>query len=212
MLTPRRRERVAEVASRRQLGQVVLQDVHDPHNIGAVMRTCDAFGFQRMSIIFEKQKPFNARRLAGTSTAAHKWLDIDTFFSTDDCMDSLHEEGHEIIATVTSGRAESIFDMEVTTPKIALLVGNEHSGLDDRAIELADRHVTIPMVGMVQSLNLSVTTAILLHEVARQRRGRPDIDYALPSEERARLTNDFLKRAENKKVKESRRRRVKDEE
>lgn len=198
---------MVDVVNRRQLGQVVLQDVHDPHNVGAVMRSCEAFGIQDLSIIFENQKPFNARRLGATSTAAHKWLNVTPYHSTAECLAALRTGGYEIVAAVASERAESIYEAEFTAPKIALLIGNEKDGLDEAAVEAADRHITIPMRGMVRSFNLSVATAILLYELTRQRQSHAGVDYRLPIEQRARLEKEFLARAENKHIRALQRKR-----
>lgn len=203
MLTPERAERVRSVAEARQYGQVVLQDVHDPHNIGAVMRTCEAFGLQRMSIIFEAQRPFNPKRV-GTeqSTAANKWLDFDIFHSTAECLAALRSTGHTIVALVPSERAECLYEADLSDPRLALLIGNEHDGLTSEAMKLADQHVTIPMIGMVRSFNLSVSAGITLGEVMRQRRSvDPNgLRYRLPTEERAALHAAFFERAHDPKI------------
>ena len=197
MVTEARRRRVHQVVSNRQQGVVVLEDIHDPHNAAASFRSCEAFGFQRVCLIFEQEEPFNPRKEGkATSASANKWLDFCIYGSTEACLNDLKGEGYELIATVVDPQAESIFEARFETPKIALLFGNEHRGLSPKAVEMADRRVTIPMVGMVRSLNLSVTVALFLYEVTRQRRVLGMERYLLPPEERERLVQDFLQRAE----------------
>ena len=171
MPTPERMQRYREVAEGRQQGVVVLEDIHDPHNAEAVFRSCDAFGFQRVCLIFDEEEPFDPRRVGKlSSSSANKWLDFEVYTSARECLDTLHGEGFEVVATVAAGRAEELFAAELTAPRIALLLGNENRGLSPQAVRLADRRITIPMAGMVRSLNLSVTAAIALYELTRQRR------------------------------------------
>ena len=196
MVTEARRQRVHQVVSNRQQGVVVLEDVYDPHNAAASFRSVEAFGFQRVCLIFEQEEPFNPRREGkSTSASANKWLDFCIYDSTERCLLDLKEEGYELIATVVDPGAESIYEARFENPKIALLFGNEHRGLSPKAVEMADRRVTIPMVGMVRSLNLSVTVALFLYEVTRQRQLRGMERYRLSVSEQERLIRDFLERA-----------------
>ena len=167
---------------------MVLEDIHDPHNAEAVFRSCDAFGFQRVCLIFDKEKGFDPRRVGKlTSSSANKWLEFSAYPSARACIEELQADGHEVVATVADPRAEDIFEAPLTTPRIALMLGNEHSGLSDEAIALADRRVTIPMAGMVQSLNLSVAAALVLYEVTRQRLAAGIAPYRLPPAEQMAL-------------------------
>jgi len=171
MLTRKRSEKLRSVASNRQSGLVVvLEDIHDPHNAAAVLRTCDAFGVQDVYFIFEQEEPFNPRRVGkATSSSANKWLTFTISNSTRRTLQKLQKQGYEIIATVADTNAKDIFATKLTSKKVAVLIGNEHRGLSSTAVELSDTLVTIPMLGMVQSLNLSVTAAILMFEITRQR-------------------------------------------
>lgn len=171
MPTHERIRRLRSVAANRQSGFiVVLEDIHDPHNAAAVLRTCDAFGVQNVYFIFEQGEPFNPRRVGkATSSSANKWLTFTVSNSTKKTLQSLKKQGYEIVATVANAKAKNIFSAKLTSKKIAVLIGNEHRGLSDQAIALADTLLTIPMLGMVQSLNLSVTAAILTFEITRQR-------------------------------------------
>ena len=188
MPTPERVQRYREVAEGRQQGVVVLEDIHDPHNAEAVFRSCDAFGFQRVCLIFDQEEPFDPRRVGKlSSSSANKWLDFEVYPSAKACLDALHGEGYEVAATVAGGDAEEVYAAELTAPRIAVMLGNENRGLSPEAVALADRRLTIPMAGMVRSLNLSVTAAIVLFEVTRQRRRAGFEPYRLAPDEREAL-------------------------
>ena len=195
MPTPERMRRYQEVAEGRQQGVVVLEDIHDPHNAEAVFRTCDAFGFQRVCLIFDQEAPFDPRRVGKlSSSSANKWLDFDVYGTARECLAELHRDGYEVVATVAAGEAEELFGAVLTAPRIALMLGNEQRGLSEEAVALADRQVTIPMTGMVRSLNLSVTAAIALFEVTRQRQEAGIEGYLLPPEEREALRERLTER------------------
>ena len=177
--TDERARRVWEVVGNRQDAVVVLEDVHDPHNAQAVFRSCDAMGVHFIKLVFVKQRPYDPLRLGKASSAtAHKWLDFQTYLSTRECVADLKADGYEVVATVLQDDSESLFEVDLTAPKIAIMIGNEHRGLSDTAVELADRKLMVPMQGMVQSLNLSVTTALCLFEMTRQRTAQ-GTDYSL---------------------------------
>ncbi|MCA8959292.1 MAG: RNA methyltransferase [Planctomycetes bacterium] len=210
MLTPQRRARIDQVVEARQRGCVVLEDVYDPGNIAAVMRTCEAFGFQNVALVFDRQVPFDPRKFgADISTAANKWLDFEVHRSSEECLDRLEATGHEVIATIPGEDADSIFEVDLTCELPAVWIGNEHTGLSEPALARARRRVSVPLVGMVQSLNLSVTAGILLYEITRQRAARGMDAYRLATEERSRLSRDFLQRAEDPRVVRARRTRSK---
>lgn len=196
MVTERRRAKIADVVSRRQRGVVVFEDVADPHNAAAVLRTSEALGFQTVCYIFETNEPFDPRAIGKDSSgAANKWLDFSIYHSTEACLQDLKADGYELIATVADRGAESLVDADLSGSDIALLFGNEHRGLSQQAVELADRRVTIPLRGMTRSLNLSVAAAICLYEITRQRQ-QHDLDaFRLSHAEREALRASFLDRA-----------------
>ncbi len=196
MPTPARERLFREVAERRQRGAVVLEDIHDPHNAAAVFRTCDALGFQRVCLVFEREEPFDPRGTGKlSSSATNKWLDFDVHDSIAGCLADLRRDGCEIIATVAGGGAEGLFDADLTAPRLAVLLGNEQRGLSEEALALADRRLTIPMAGMVRSLNLSVAAALVLYEVTRQRRAAGMERYRLPATERDALARRLADRS-----------------
>lgn len=172
---------------------VVLEDIHDPHNAAAVFRTCDALGIQNVYLIFEEEKSFNPRRVGKVSSAsANKWLDFYTYHSTAGCLKDLKKKGYQIFATALAPGAQSIFKTDFKNQKVALLLGNEHRGLSAQALELADKKIILPMRGMVQSLNLSVTAAIFLYEAVRQRQSQSN--RFLSKKESQKLLKDFIRR------------------
>lgn len=170
MITKNRLLKIKSVAAGRQQGIVVLEDIHDPHNAAAVLRTADAFGIQRVCFIFDKGEKFNPKKIGkATSSSANKWLDFEIYNSAKECFSKLKRQGYTIVGTVLDAKAKSIFKTKFNQSKIALVFGNEHAGLSSEAIKLSDAHIYIPMQGFVQSLNLSVTAAICMYEVFRQR-------------------------------------------
>lgn len=193
MVTEARRRKVERVASQRQEGVVVLEDIVDPHNAAAVLRSCDAFGIQRICYVFEQVEPYEPKRIGkGTSASANKWLDLTVHRSLEACLRELKDGGYSLLATVVDEGAESLLESEIQESRVALLLGNEHRGLSPKAVELADRKLTIPMAGMVESLNLSVTAGIFLFELARQRHRRGVGRYLMPRGERERLKRSLL--------------------
>jgi len=166
-----------EVIEERQEGILVLEDIHDPHNAAAVWRSADAFGWQKVWLIFDKEKSFNPKKVGkASSSSANKWLDFRIFKSTTECFEELHKLGYRTLATVLDKGARDISLADLRSQvKIAIVLGNEHRGLSETATKMADEKVYIPMKGMVQSLNLSVTAAIMLYEVERQRHNPPTL-------------------------------------
>lgn len=193
--TERRIERVRRTVGLRHQAVVVLEDIHDPHNAEAVFRTCDAMGIQHIHIVFDREKPFDPLGMGRSSAStAQKWLDFTIHTSTADCLAGLQADGYQVVATVLAPDSESLYSIDLTAPRVALLLGNEHRGLSAEAVELSDRKLMIPMLGMVQSLNLSVTAALCMSELRRQRALKGMDGYLLDSSEQDNLTERLLKR------------------
>ncbi len=195
IISEKRWEKIRQVASSRQKDfVVVLEDVFDPHNAAAILRTCDGFGVQKVFFIFDAVKPYNPKKVGkASSSSANKWLDFEIFKSTKKCLNKLKRNGYEIMATILDEEAESIFKTNFKNKKIALLVGNEHRGLSQKAIEMADKKLYIPMKGMVQSFNVSVTMAIFIYEITRQRTKKIK-NYIVDKKEKKKIINDFIRR------------------
>jgi tRNA (guanosine-2'-O-)-methyltransferase len=180
-----REEKIERVIDNRQEGIIVLEDVHDPHNIGAVCRSAEGLGFQKVWLIFEQEKVFNPKRVGKeSSSSANKWLDFEVFKSTEEAINKLKAEGYEIWATTIGLSAKNLWKTKIRSKKIALIFGNEHRGLSKTAQSLADHQLTIPMKGMVQSFNISVTAGLVLGEVSRQRQNDSKTDWKVGTEER----------------------------
>jgi tRNA (guanosine-2'-O-)-methyltransferase len=146
---------------------VVLENINDTHNLSAVLRSCDAVGILQVCLVYYGDQEFPM--IANSSSAsAGKWIDIRRFYSIEDCFAALRAEGKKIYTTHMATDAVSLYDLNLVEP-VALVFGNEHSGVSDKAVELADNNFLIPQVGMIQSLNISVACAVSLYEAFRQR-------------------------------------------
>jgi len=168
-----RENKILSILEKRQEGIIVLEDVHDPHNVQAVVRTAEGLGFGKIGLIFEKEEYFNPKRIGKkTSSSANKWVDYEIFRSSKEAFKKLREEGYEIVVSVLDKEAKSIYKEKFLNKKIALVMGNEHRGVSETAIKMADRKIYIPMEGMVQSFNISVAAGIMMYEVSRQRKER----------------------------------------
>lgn len=167
MPTEERTEKVERVLSLRQSDlHVVLEEVTNTHNASAVVRTCDAAGVLYIDVISADRKPFPVNK--AISTRAEKWLHFKHFSSTRTCLKQLKKQGFKIAATQLGDKSLPYTDLDYTQP-MALVFGNESGGISDQALELSDYVIKIPMFGMAQSLNLSVSVGIILYEAIRQR-------------------------------------------
>jgi tRNA (guanosine-2'-O-)-methyltransferase len=163
-----RQEKIRQLKENRKKAIVILEDIHDPHNAAAVWRSCDAFGIGTVYLIFDKEEEFDPKEIGKvSSSSANKWIDFKIFHSTKDCLDQVKKEGFKTYATILDKEAKSIYETKFVE-KAAIMLGNEHAGLSETAIKMADYKIYIPMVGMVQSLNLSVTAGICVFEYGRQ--------------------------------------------
>lgn len=160
--------KIESVLKKRQFSlTVVAENIYDPHNFSAMLRSCDAVGVYEVCLIYDGSQPFP--KLGNKSSAsAKKWINIKKFRSIANCYKYLREEGKLIYTTHLKKDSKSLYELDLTQP-VALVFGNEHYGLSEKAVELADDNFLIPQVGFVQSLNISVATAVSLYEAFRQR-------------------------------------------
>jgi tRNA (guanosine-2'-O-)-methyltransferase len=167
MRSERRLLRLESVIRNRQPDlTVVLENVHDPHNVSAVLRSCDASGVVEIQLVYnEDEFPKLGKK---SSASAKKWVEHRDFDSIGKCYESLRKQGFIILATHLSKKSVSLYDLDLTK-KTALVFGNEHRGVSDEAAAQADGVFMIPMFGMIQSLNVSVACAVALFEAVRQR-------------------------------------------
>lgn len=187
-MTPERKAKINRVLGHRQPDlTVVLENVHDPHNVSAVMRTCDAVGIQELFIlntVISTHKHFGKK----SSASAAGWLTIHQFTNTEECIAAVRERYKKLYATHLSHDAVSLYELKLAEP-VALVFGNEHAGITAECLSHCDGNFVIPQVGMVQSLNISVACAVSLYEAFRQRQlaGFYDGNPRLPEPELGQL-------------------------
>jgi tRNA (guanosine-2'-O-)-methyltransferase len=167
-MTTEREQRITSVLDKRQDNlTIVLENVFDPHNISAVMRTCDAVGVQDLFILNTKI-PRHKKWGAKSSSSAAQWLTIHQYTDARQCFSELRRRAGRIFTTHLSDDAVSLYQMDLTS-RIALVFGNEHSGVSEEIRALADGNFIIPQVGIIKSLNISVACAVSLYEAFRQK-------------------------------------------
>jgi tRNA (guanosine-2'-O-)-methyltransferase len=167
-MTPERQEKLIAVLNKRQDNiTIVLENVFDPHNISAVMRTCDAVGIQEIFILNTKI-PRHKKWGFKSSSSAKKWLTVHQYENAAGCFASLRQRYSSILTTHLADDAISLYQLDFTK-STALVFGNEHSGVSDEIRTLADGNFIIPQVGIIQSLNISVACAVTLYEAYRQK-------------------------------------------
>jgi tRNA (guanosine-2'-O-)-methyltransferase len=167
-MTPERKAKITRVLNHRQPDlTVVLENVHDPHNIAAVMRTCDAVGVQEIYVLntqISRHEKFGKK----SSASAAGWLTIKQFTDASTCFSELKTKYDKIFATHLGETSTSLYDINLTE-RVALVFGNEHSGVSEETLSYCTGNFIIPQVGMIQSLNISVACAVSLYEAFRQR-------------------------------------------
>ncbi len=197
-MTPERKKKFARVARYRQPNlTVVLENVHDPHNIGAVLRTCDSVGVRELYVLYTEPQLTEERIVLGKRTAAGalKWVDVHFFTDLHACLRTVKQRYGTILSTHLGKEATELYDLDLTQ-SVALLFGNEHAGLSPEALAYVDGNFKIPQVGMVESLNISVACAVTLYEAFRQRRAKgwfAEQPLLSPDEQRAQL-EEYLER------------------
>lgn len=165
-MTPKRFKRIQAVLQRRQPDlTVLLEDVHKPHNLSAIIRTCDAVGvFELHAVNLASELPLVSQIAQGSE----KWVYLRTQSNIKIAITSLQERGFKVCAAHLSQKAVDYRNLDYTKPT-AILLGAEKWGVSQEAAGLVDEHIIIPLVGMVQSLNVSVAAAVILFEAQRQR-------------------------------------------
>lgn len=190
MPTARRAQRIFDVLDRRQPDlTVVAEDVYKPHNLSAMLRSCDAVGIGTVHAV---RPTGGVPTYEATSASAEKWVDLRVHRAIDGALDALRAEGMQLLVAHLSDDAVDYRDVDYVCPT-AIIFGNERSGVTEHTAARADAHVIIPMLGMVQSLNVSVATAVILFEAQRQRReaGRYSVP-ALPAKRRSDMAFRWL--------------------
>jgi tRNA (guanosine-2'-O-)-methyltransferase len=174
-MTPERELRIHTVLAKRQENLVVvLENVFDPHNISAVMRTCDAVGVQDVYVL-NTRIPRHKKWGAKSSSSAANWLTVRQYDDAKECFDALRQQVDRVYTTYLTSDSVSLYEMRLTG-RIALVFGNEHSGVSDEIRTFSDGNFVIPQVGIIESLNISVACAVALYEAYRQKNAAGQYD------------------------------------
>lgn len=153
---------------------VAIEDVFQLHNTSAVIRSCDAFGIQEVHVIEDR---FGQRLDKNIAMGAEQWVDVNRYNTTTDCMNALREKGYQIVATTPHTASNFLHEFEIDGPT-ALFFGTEKEGLSEEVLQQADKFIKIPMVGFSESLNISVSAAIIIQELTQKLRSS-DLDWEM---------------------------------
>ena len=196
-LTDRRKNLFDEVISKRTRHfTVATEDVYQLHNTSAVMRSCDVFGVQDLHVIEEKVSKKIDREIA---MGAQKWVNVDRHNSTKECIDNLKENGYQIIATTPHNNSNELKDFDISK-KSAFFFGKEKEGLSDIVLEAADGYLKIPMYGFTESLNISVSAAIILQTLITRLKDS-NVDWELSAPEKNEIKLDWAKKSVKSSIK-----------
>lgn len=180
--TVERVEKLRSVLERRQRSlTIVMENINDPHNISACLRSCDAVGILEIYLVYHSGQALPPTSKA-SSASANKWIKCNRFESIQSCYAELRKQNKKIFTTHLNKSAVSVYDLDLTQ-NIALVFGNEHSGVSNEAVELADGNFLIPQIGVIQSLNISVACAVSLFEAFRQRQNKATKEQELSGNE-----------------------------
>lgn len=189
-LTENRKNRFTKVLNQRTKHfTVAIEDVYQLHNTSAVIRSCDVFGVQEVNIIEEINRKRIDREIA---MGAQKWVDLNRFNSVKDCLQELKQQGYQIVATTPHTNDCLLQDFDVTK-KSCFFFGRETEGLSQEVLDQADCFLKIPMVGFTESLNISVSAAIILQQVTSKLKSS-DVDWQLTDEEKASKRLDWIQK------------------
>jgi len=189
-LTPRRKALFEKVlAQRTNHLTVVAQDVYQLHNTSAVVRSCDVFGIQNIHVIEENIPRRIDKEIA---MGAQKWVDINRYTSTTDCLKNLKTKGYRIVATSPHDDSQLLDNFDISTPA-ALFFGTEKEGLSQEVMNEADATIKIPMVGFTESLNISVSAAIILQGLTAKLK-KSDIKWEFTQEEKNQIRMNWTKK------------------
>ncbi|MDX1939982.1 MAG: RNA methyltransferase [Saprospiraceae bacterium] len=203
-MKPERLQKIKDVVRRRQLDlTVVLENVRDPHNIGAVIRSCDSIGIREIFVLYTESALQSDYITIGkrTSAGSRRWVDVHYYIDAKTCFDHIKNRYKRVLSTHLDETAASLYNLDLTQPT-AFLFGNEHDGLSQEALTYSDGNFVIPQMGMASSLNISVACAVTLYETFRQRQTKQfyDENNLTTALEQQALLEDYLNRQENKET------------
>ena len=178
-ITPNRKEGFLKVLQNRTKHfTVAMEDVYQLHNTSAVMRSCEVFGIQELNVVEQR---FGKRIDKEIAMGAEKWVDIRRFSTNQDCINDLKQRGYQIIATTPHENDCMLEDFDISKPS-AIFFGTEKLGLSEEVMQQADGFLKIPMVGFTESLNISVSAAIIIQAITNRLR-HSEIDWKLTEAE-----------------------------
>lgn len=189
-ISEERKERFVEILEERtKFITVAIEDVFQKHNTSAVIRSCEIFGIQEAHVIEGRNKAELDKEIA---MGAEKWVDVNLYDNTNDCIENLKSQGYKIIAT-TPHTDDCLIDDFKITEKVALLFGTEKDGLSKEAMDQADGYLKIPMLGFTESFNISVSAAIILQNLSNKLR-KTNLDWHLTEPEKLEKRLDWTKK------------------
>jgi tRNA (guanosine-2'-O-)-methyltransferase len=193
-ITENKKGKIEEIVKwRTRYLTVVLEDIYQPHNASAVLRTCECLGIQDVHIIENRNKyTVNPDVVMGST----KWMNLYKYHgkenNTPDALNTLKKQGYRIVATTPHKNDCVITDLDLSKGKIALVMGTEIDGITDDVFAMADEFVKIPMFGFTESFNISVTAAMCLHTLSNKLRGS-GLAWQLPEEDQRTLKVEWVK-------------------
>jgi len=196
-LTEERKQRFLDVLQKRtKYLTIAIEDVYQLHNTSAVIRSCDAFGIQEVHVVEDR---FEKRLDKNIAMGAEQWVDINRYQTTSECITALKDMGYQIVATTPHNDSRLLPDFKLKT-KAALFFGTEKEGLSEEVMQKADGFLKIPMVGFSESLNISVSAAIIIQKLTEELRSS-NIEWQLSDieilEKRLDWTKKSIKDAES---------------
>lgn len=171
-MTEERLQKFKIAATRRQNNlSVILENVHDPHNLGAVLRSCDSVGISEIFVLYTDPQLKGREHIKlnkRTSSGARRWVDVHLYEDVAACFTHIRKKYNKIYSTHLEEQPTSLYELNLTQ-SVALMFGNEKEGLSEEVLAYSDGNFIIPQMGMVQSLNISVACAVSIYEALRQR-------------------------------------------
>ncbi len=200
-MTPERLEKIKKTVAGRQPDlSIILENVHDMHNIGAVLRSCDSVGICEIFVLQTEKNLQFSRLVLGkrTSAGTRKWVKVNYYQDREACFNQVRKKYHRVFSTHLSEDTTSLYELDLTQP-VALLFGNEHDGITAETLAYSDGNFTVPQVGMVQSLNISVACAVSLYEAYRQRNEKGYYTHhpRMTEDEQEQLLHSYIKNHED---------------
>ncbi len=189
-LTENKREKIRAVLTQRTRHlTVLLEDLNQPHNASACLRSCDCFGIQDVHVV-ERRHPFQPDH--DVAMGSHKWLTVHRYHRPESAIETLRARGYRLVATSPNAAGDTPATLPLDRP-LALLFGSEHRGLSDPVLAAAERTLRLPMYGFTESFNISVTLALAVSRLVERLR-ESGLDWRLSEPEKEELTLKFYRR------------------